>query len=237
MNLQYVATCLFGLEKFLGEEIDALGYKRLDTMDGRVTFEGDISAIARCNINLRFAERLYIKLGSFEAKSFSELFDGAVSLEWERFIGREDAFPVKGHAIKSTLFSVPDCQSIVKKAIVKRLGERYGVSWFDETGIKYQIEFFIFKDIATLMIDTSGDPLHKRGYRPIAGAAPLRETLAAALAKTSRPREDVLLWDPFCGSGTTIIKLQSPPSVCTVNTFSPASKVSKKLSFIVSAAW
>ncbi len=206
MILQYVATCLFGLEKFLGEEIDALGYKRLDTMDGRVTFEGDASAVARCNINLRFAERVYIKVGSFEARSFSELFDGAASLEWERFIGREDAFPVKGHAIKSTLFSVPDCQSIVKKAIVKRLGEKYGVSWFDETGIKYQIEFFIFKDVATLMIDTSGDPLHKRGYRPVAGAAPLRETLAAALAKTARPREDVLLWDPFCGSGTIAIE-------------------------------
>ena len=206
MTLQYVATCLFGLEKFLGEEIDALGYKRTDTMDGRVTFEGDEGAIARCNINLRFAERVYIKVGSFEATSFSELFDGALSLEWERFIGKSDAFPVKGHAIRSALFSVPDCQSIIKKAVVKRLGDKYGISWFEETGIKYQIEFFIFKDVATLMIDTSGDPLHKRGYRPISGAAPLRETLAAALVKTARPREDVLIWDPFCGSGTIAIE-------------------------------
>ena len=206
MTLQFVATCLFGLEKFLGEEIDALGYKRIDTMDGRVTFEGDISAVARANINLRFAERVYIKLGSFEARSFTELFDGALALEWESFIGKDDAFPVKGHAIKSTLFSVPDCQSIIKKAIVKRLGAKYGISWFPESETKYQVEFFIFKDVATLMIDTSGDPLHKRGYRPVSGAAPLRETLAAALAKTSRPREDVLLWDPFCGSGTIAIE-------------------------------
>ncbi len=206
MKLQYVATCLFGLEKFLGEEIDALGYKRIETMDGRVTFEGDISAVARANINLRFAERVYIKLGSFEATSFAELFDGVSALPWENFIGREDTFPVKGHAIKSTLYSVPDCQSIIKKAVVKRLGEKYGISWFAETGVKYQIEFFIFKDVATLMIDTSGEALHKRGYRPVSGAAPLRETLAAALAKTSRPREDVLIWDPFCGSGTIAIE-------------------------------
>ena len=122
------------------------------------------------------------------------------------FIGKRDAFPVKGHAIKSKLFSVPDCQSIVKKAIVARLGDEYSIKWFEEEGTKYQVEFFIFKDKATLMIDTSGTPLHKRGYRPDSGAAPLRETLAAAVAATARPREDVLLWDPFCGSGTILIE-------------------------------
>ena len=205
-KMQFVATCLFGLERLLGEEIDALGYRRIDTMDGRVTFEGEASAIAVANINLRFAERVFIKLGDFRVESFEDLFEGTRSLEWERYIGRLDSFPVKGHAIKSKLFSVPDCQSIVKKAVVSRLSDKYGIKWFDESGVKYQIEFFIFKDIATLMIDTSGVPLHKRGYRPVAGEAPIRETLAAAIAKLSRPRTDVLLWDPFCGSGTITIE-------------------------------
>ncbi len=203
---EYVATCLFGLEALLGEEIDNLGYERIETIDGRVTFRGDMAAIARCNINLRFAERLYIKLGSFKAATFAELFDGTNALAWEEWIGKDDCFPVKGHSIKSALTSIPDCQSIVKKAVVNRLSGEYGISWFKEEGVKYQIEFFILKDIATLMIDTSGVALHKRGYRPAAGVAPLRETLAAAIVKISRPREEVLLWDPFCGSGTIAIE-------------------------------
>ena len=207
MALKLVATCLFGLEKQLGEEIDALGLKRIETIDGRVTFLGELSDIPRANINLRLAERIYILLGSFPATSFTELFDGALSLPWEDYIGKLDEFPVKGHAIKSKLFSVPDCQSIIKKAIVERLSSHYGVRWFSEnSGIKYQVEFFIFKDIAYLMIDTSGTPLHKRGYRPESGVAPIRETLAAAIALTARPREDTLFWDPFCGSGTIAIE-------------------------------
>ncbi len=204
--IQYTATCLFGLESLLGAEIDALGYKRIETIDGRVTFEGDAFAVARANIGLRFAERLYINLGTFEARSFTELFDRTYALDWETYIGRDDAFPVKGHAIKSTLYSVPDCQKIVKKAVADRLGEKYSLKTLPETGVKYQIEFFILKDRASLMIDTSGIPLHKRGYRPETVAAPLRETLAAALAAFSRPREDVLLRDPFCGSGTIAIE-------------------------------
>lgn len=207
MKLQLVATCLFGLEKFLGEEIDALGCKRIETIDGRVTFEGTLLDVARANINLRLAEHVFIKLGEFNAYSFNDLFEGTKTLPWENFISKYDEFPVKGHAIKSKLYSVPDCQSIVKKAVVARLSEKYGVSWFTEnSGIKYQIEFFILKDKATLMIDTSGVALHKRGYRPASVAAPLRETLAAALALTSRPRKDVLIWDPFCGSGTIAIE-------------------------------
>ena len=206
MRLELIATCLFGLEKLLGEEIDALGYERLDTMDGRVTFVGDERAVFVSNLRLRFAERVFIKLGSFRAESFEDLFEGTKSLPWESFIGRNDSFPVKGHAIRSKLFSVPDCQSIVKKAVVQRLSEIYGIKWFSEEGVKYQIEFFIFKDIATLMIDTSGVALHKRGYRPASGVAPLRETLAAAVAAIARPREDVLFWDPFCGSGTIAIE-------------------------------
>ena len=205
-KFELVATCLFGLEKLLGAEIDALGLKRLETMDGRVSFEGDEIDIARANINLRTAERVYIKLGAFSAQSFDDLFEGTKALPWENFIGAKDSFPVKGHSIKSTLISIPDCQKIVKKAIVNRLGRKYGINWFEETGIKYQVVFFIFKDIASLMIDTSGVSLHKRGYRPVAGDAPLRETLAAAMVMTARLRPDVMLWDPFCGSGTIAIE-------------------------------
>ncbi len=206
MKLQMVATCLFGLEKLLGEEIDKLGGKRLDTMDGRVTFEGDESMLASANIRLRCAERIFIRMGGFFADSFDRLFEGVKALPWEMWIGKDDAFPVKGHAIRSKLFSVPDCQSIVKKAIAERLSASYGIKWFPEEGVKYQVEFFIFKDQATLMIDTSGTALHKRGYRPVSGEAPLRETLASAMAMISRPREDVLFWDPFCGSGTIAIE-------------------------------
>lgn len=207
MTYQLVATCLFGLEKLLGEEIDALGLKRTLTMDGRVFFEGEEKDVPRANIFLRCAERIFILVGKFPAGSFAELFDGTKALPWENFVGKYDAFPVKGHAIRSKLFSLPDCQSIVKKAIVERLSEKYGSKWFAEnSGVKYQIEFFIFKDIAHLMIDTTGTALHKRGYRPEAGVAPIRETLAAAIALTARPREDTLMWDPFCGSGTLVIE-------------------------------
>ncbi len=200
------ATCLFGLERQLGEEIDALGLKRAETIDGRVLFYGEEKDIPRVNINLRLAERVFIVLGRFHAESFSELFDGTYSLPWHEWIGIEDEFPVTGHSIKSKLTSIPDCQSIVKKAIVNRLSKEYGIAWFEETRVKYKVEFFILKDEAMLLIDTSGIALHKRGYRTDAGAAPLRETLAASIALTSRPKDDVLLWDPFCGSGTIAIE-------------------------------
>ncbi len=202
----YTATCLFGLESFLGSEIESLGYRRLETIDGRVTFEGDGAACARANINLRFAERVYLNLATFEAYTFSDVFDNVARIPLEDIIGREDAFPVKGHSIKSKLFSVPDLQKIIKKAAAKRLGSVYGLETLPETGIKYQLEFFLLKDRFTLMIDLSGVPLHKRGYRPERVEAPLRETLAAALVKISRPRENVLLRDPFCGSGTIAIE-------------------------------
>ncbi len=206
MNYKYVATCLFGLEKLVGEQIDALGGKRLETIDGRIIFEGDETLLARASVNFRYAERIFILVGDFHASSFTELFDGTAALPWEAFIGENDAFPVSGHAIKSTLFSIPDCQSIVKKAVVKRLSEKYHRAWFDESGAMYKLEFFLLKDRAMLMIDTTGTALHKRGYRPHAGEAPLRETLAAAVAAIARPREDVLLWDPLCGSGTIVIE-------------------------------
>ncbi|MBE6573800.1 MAG: class I SAM-dependent RNA methyltransferase, partial [Ruminococcaceae bacterium] len=203
---KFVATCLFGLEKLLGEEIDALGYKRLETIDGRVSFEGTIDAIARCNINLRVAERVYILVGSFPAPTFDALFEGTKALMWDEWILEDDEFPVTGHSVKSKLTSIPDCQKIVKKAVVDSLGAVYGIERFSEEGSRVRVEFFILNDIAHLMIDTSGVPLFKRGYRTESNAAPLRETLAAALVKLSRPRENVLTWDPFCGSGTIPIE-------------------------------
>ena len=206
MKLQLVATCLFGLEHLLGQEIEALGYERISTIDGRITFAGDEQAVALSNIFLRYAERVFIKVGSFRAETFDQLFEGTKALPWADFIGRNDTFPVKGHSIKSKLFSIPDCQAIVKRAVVASMTEHYGITRFPEEGVKYQIEFFILNDECTLMIDTSGVALHKRGYRREANAAPIRETLACAIAATSRPRENVLLWDPMCGSGTIAIE-------------------------------
>ncbi len=235
MKFQLVATCLFGLEHLLGEEIDALGYDRINTIDGRVTFLGDEEAVALSNVFLRFAERVYIKIGSFKAESFEELFEGTRALPWSSFIGKNDAFPVKGHSIKSKLFSIPDCQAIIKKAVVKSLSVPYGISIFPEDGIKYQIEFFILRDEVTLMIDTSGVPLHKRGYRKESNSAPIRETLAAAIAATSRPREEVLFWDPMCGSGTIAIE-----AAMLMRNIAPGAKRSfaaEEFSFIKKSLW
>lgn len=206
MNFELVATCLFGLEHLLKGELEALSLPPTEVQDGRVIFSAEEEGVARANIGLRFAERVYIRLGHFHAESFDELFEGTKALPWEMLIGKKDAFPVKGHAIHSRLFSVPDCQKIVKKAIADRLGKVYGDKWLAESGVKYQVEFFILKDEASLMIDTSGTPLHKRGYRTEANEAPLRETLAAALAAIARPRENVLFWDPLCGSGTIAVE-------------------------------
>ncbi len=212
--MKFVATCLFGIEGILGEEIDALGYKRLETIDGRITFEAPESAAARCNIRLRTAERLYIKLASFRAQTFDELFEGVKKIEFADYIGKNDAFPVTGHSVRSKLFSVPDCQRIIKRAAVAAMNRRYGIERFAETGVKYRIEFFILNDIATIMIDTSGVALHKRGYRALAGIAPLRETLAAAMVKLSRMRENVIICDPMCGSGTIAVEA----ALCATNT-------------------
>lgn len=209
-----VATCLFGLEGVLGEEIDKLGYKRIETIDGRVTFEAPLEAIAVCNIRLRTAERLLIKLGSFRAYTFDDLFEGTKKLNWSDYIGKNDAFPVKGHSIRSKLFSIPDCQKIIKKAVVNSLSAKYNIRIFPETGVKYQIEFFILNDVATLMIDTSGAGLHKRGYRALSGMAPIRETLASTMVKLSRMRDNVIICDPLCGSGT--IAIEAAMQACNI---------------------
>ena len=163
-------------------------------------------AIARANINLRYAERLYILIGQFPAKSFTELFDGTYALPWEEFIGKLDAFPVKGYSLNSKLFSVSDCQAIIKKAVVERLKSKYGISWFDETGPTHQIQFSIMNDEATLLIDTSGAGLHKRGYRLQSNFAPMKETLAAAICSLAKLKHYHTLYDPMCGSGTLMIE-------------------------------
>ena len=219
-RFNFVATSLFGLEKFTNDTIKDLGYSLDGThaIDGRSFFLGDLDAIPRCNMHLATAERLYILLGEFPCQSFDDLFEGTKALDWERWIGKNDIFPVKGHAIQSKLSSIPDCQSIVKKAVVDRLGSKYNISWFQETGVKYQIEFFIFKDTAYLMIDTTGEGLHKRGYRPHTADAPLRETLAAALVRIARASHSVVLHDPMCGSGTIPIETalyltNTPPGI------------------------
>ena len=204
--MKLVATCLFGLESLLGKEIDNLGYKRLDTIDGRIIFEGDDTALVKSNLWLRTAERVLILVDEFDAFSFDELFEKTKKQNWKDYINVKDAFPVKGHSIKSQLSSIPNCQKIIKKAIVSNLSSIYNITWFEESNSLIQIEFFILKNHVYLMIDTSGESLHKRGYRPESTIAPIRETLACALAMLARPRENVLFWDPMCGSGTIAIE-------------------------------
>lgn len=228
-----VATCLFGLESYLGKEIDNLGLKRINTIDGRVFFEGDERELISANIYLRCAERVLILAGEFDAFSFEELFENTKAIDFGKYIGIKDAFPVKGHSIKSKLYSIPDCQKIIKKAMVKSLSDKYNVTWFEETGVKFQIEFLILKDHVYLMIDTSGEGLHKRGYRKNATEAPLKETLASALVLTSRPREDVLFWDPMCGSGTiaieaALIMTNTPPGLYRSFAFEDFPFINKK---------
>lgn len=174
--------------------------------NGRVYFTGGPESVATVNICLRTGERVMIELGSFDALSFEALFEGTRALPWERLIPRDGAFPVKGHSLSSKLFSVSDCQSIIKKAVVERLKASYGIEWFPETGPLYQIRFSIMKDRVSLCVDTTGDGLHKRGYRPAHNAAPLKETLAAAMVQLSRYRGRDEFCDPFCGSGTIPIE-------------------------------
>ena len=169
-------------------------------------FTGDENTLAWANLNLRCAERVLIRIGTFKAKTFDQLFEGVKALPWEQFIPADGAFPGKGHSLDSALHSIPDCQKIIKKAVVSRLGAKYGQTWFDEIGEKYQIQFAIMHDVAELYLDTSGAGLHKRGYRANSNAAPLRETLAAAMVKLARWRGRDPFLDPFCGSGTIAIE-------------------------------
>ena len=206
MELQMTAPCLLGLEGLVAEELRQMDAREVTAENGRVFFNGDQAMLARANINSRFAERILIVLDRFTAVTFEELFQAVRRLPWSEFIGSTDTFPVKGYSISSTLHSVPDCQKIIKKAVVESLKEDYHISWFDETGPVHQIQFSILKDQVTIMLDTTGTGLHKRGYRPESNAAPIRETLAAALCSLSRLRHYHTLYDPFCGSGTILIE-------------------------------
>ena len=206
MNMNFVVPCLLGIEGLIADELKNLEAENVRAENGRVLFSGDENILARVNINSRYAERVQILVGSFTAKSFEELFQGAKALEWERFIGNTDAFPVKGYSINSALFSVSDCQSIIKKAVVERLKSKYGIDWFEETGPVHQIQFSIMKDEVSLLLDTTGAGLHKRGYRLEANSAPLKETIAASLCCISKLRPYHTLYDPLCGSGTILIE-------------------------------
>lgn len=205
-EFKLVAPCLFGVEGIAAEEFKRMGFNDVVTENGRVLLSGDESMLVRANICSRFAERILINMGEFDALTFTELFDNVKSLPWEDYIGKDDAFPVNGWSINSQLSSIPDCQSIIKKAIVERLKTKYKISWFDETATEYRIRFSIHKNHVTMMIDTSGEGLHKRGYRRNSNAAPLKETLAAAICDMARIFPDTVCFDPFCGSGTLLIE-------------------------------
>ena len=206
MEYTLCVPCLFGLEGPIAEELKRLGQKDIRSENGRVYFSGGPEAVAAANIGLRMGERVLIELGRFRALSFDELFEGTKALPWERYIPSDGAFPVRGHSLNSKLFSVPDCQRIIKKAVSDRLGSRYKLRWLPEDGALYQIRFTIMKDQVSLCLDTSGEGLHKRGYRPAHNMAPLRETLAAGMVTLSRYRGRDDFCDPFCGSGTIPIE-------------------------------
>lgn len=202
-KFELIAPCHFGLEAVLKKEIIDLGYEVSKVEDGRVTFLGDEEAVCRANVFLRTAERVLIKIGSFYATTFEELFDKTKELPWEEFIPQDGKFWVaKAASVKSKLFSPSDIQSIMKKAMVERLKKVYGISWFEETGASYPLRVFLMKDEVTIGLDTTGDSLHKRGYRKLTAKAPIAENLAAALIMLTPWRGDRILVDPFCGSGT-----------------------------------
>ena len=206
MDFKLCVPCLLGLEGPISDELRRLDMANVTAENGRVYFTGDENAVASANINLRIGERVLVELGRFKAETFEELFQGVKAIRWEDIIPRDGAFPVKGYSLNSKLFSVSDCQKIIKKAIVERLKSVYGIEWFPETAESYQVQFSIMKDNVSICLDTSGEGLHKRGYRPAHNAAPLKETMAAAMVKLSRYRGRDDFADPFCGSGTIPIE-------------------------------
>ena len=206
MDFKLCVPCLLGLEGPISDELKRLDMANVTAENGRVYFTGDDNAVASANINLRIGERVLVELGRFKAETFEELFQGVKAIRWEDIIPRDGSFPVKGYSLNSKLFSVSDCQKIIKKAIVERLKSVYGIEWFPETAESYQVQFSIMKDNVSICLDTSGEGLHKRGYRPAHNAAPLKETMAAAMVKLSRYRGRDDFADPFCGSGTIPIE-------------------------------
>jgi putative N6-adenine-specific DNA methylase len=203
---ELIATTTFGLEAIVKRELMDLGFEITETENGKVTFKSDIRGIAKANLWLRCADRVLLKVAQFKAITFDELFEKTKKIDWSEFIPKNGRFPVDGQSVKSTLFSISDSQAIVKKAIVENLKTKYKIEWFPEDGPVFNVKVSLLKDIATLTIDTSGNALHKRGYRQNAVIAPLKETLAAALVKLSFWNKDRVLIDPFCGSGTIAIE-------------------------------
>lgn len=201
-----VAPCFFGTESTLHFEIKRLGAQNIQVTDGRIAFQGEAEMIAAANLNLRTAERVLLQLATYKAMTFDELFDGCYRIPWEELLPADAAFPVKGSSLSSQLSSVPACQSIIKKAIVKRLMAGHKTSTLPESGQVYKVRFSLRKNEVEIYLDTSGDGLHKRGYRRNATLAPIKETLAAAIADLGRVRRDSLVLDPFCGSGTLVIE-------------------------------
>lgn len=206
-NIELIATAAFGLESVVAQEVKDLGYTDIKVENGSVTFTGDESSVARCNLWLRSADRVLIKLGEFGATSFEELFEKTKALPWSDYIPEDANFPVaKAKSVKSRLFSLSDSQAIVKKAVVESLKKKYRTEWFEEKGPLYSIQVSLLKDVATLTIDTSGPGLHKRGYRKLNNEAPIKETLAAGMVLLSRWKKDRPFIDPMCGSGTIPIE-------------------------------
>ena len=206
MKYHLIAPCYFGTESTAAFEVRRIGAEEVQVTDGRIAFTGGPEIIAAANLNLRCAERVLLLLKSYTATTFDELFDGVYSIPWEELLPADAQFPVKGSSLSSILSSVPACQKIVKKAVVERLKKGHKVLTLPETGALYKLRFSIRKNRVEIMLDTSGDGLHKRGYRRNATGAPIKETLAAAIADLGRVRRDTLVQDPFCGSGTMVIE-------------------------------
>ena len=204
--LKFIATTTFGLEATVKREIQKLNFDNISVSDGMVCFTGDESSIPKANIHLRSSDRILLVIGQFKAFSFDELFEKTKALNWSDWIPKDGNFIITGKSIKSQLYSVPDCQSIVEKAIVENLKKKYNINWFEKSGALYKIQVAILKDVVTLTIDTTGASLHKRGYRDSAVIAPLKETLAAALIELSFWKKDRVFLDPTCGSGTIPIE-------------------------------
>lgn len=205
-NIKIVVNMNFGLESVVKRELLGLGYEKLEVSDGQIKFDGNLRDIAILNLRLRSAERVFIEIASFEALSFEELFDNVYAINWENIISEEGNFIVQGRSAKSKLFSVSDCQRITEKAIIKKLQKTYKIDYFEKTKERYKLEVILYKDVARILLDTSGSGLHKRGYRAASYKAPISETLAAGLIQLSFWNDSRVFWDPFCGSGTLAIE-------------------------------
>lgn len=205
-NIKIVVNMNFGLESVVKRELLDLGYEKLEVSDGQIKFDGNLRDIAILNLRLRSAERVFIEIASFEALSFEELFDNVYAIDWENIISEEGNFIVQGRSAKSKLFSVSDCQRITEKAIIKKLQKTYKIDYFEKSKERYKLEVILYKDVARILLDTSGSGLHKRGYRAASYKAPISETLAAGLIQLSFWNDSRVFWDPFCGSGTLAIE-------------------------------